>query len=160
MKAKASKELEAFIIEQAPSHYATADAPADWHALKVWYELWNIRLANGECYVIPVFDGGCEDTIYSSPRVNHAFRAWHDSLHLILDEDFSLHGEREVAARHVLAAERAGLSWRDKEMLWADTYGQRAYYQQTGEYVKDQAAFVGACMEMGLGTVLESGRRY
>lgn len=157
---KASKELETLILERAPSFYSTADAPADWPALKAWYDLWSIRAELGESYVIPVSNVGCDRTIYSSPAVNYAFRAWHDSIHLVLDVGFDFDGELAVALHHVRVAELAGLPKRDIDMLWADTYGQRLYHEYTGSFVDDQEGFVTDCLATGVHATALSGVKY
>jgi hypothetical protein len=42
---------------------------------------------------ICVFDGGSDHTIFADPEVNHAFRAWHDWVHVKHGYDFSMNGE-------------------------------------------------------------------
>ena len=102
----ASPELEAHIIEQAPSHYATSEAPSTWEALRNWADYTKY---NSDLDKLPVFDKGCDRTIYSRPQVNHAFRAWHDSLHLSLNAGFDRAGESAVAAAHVDSIRDAAL---------------------------------------------------
>ena len=40
-----------------------------------------------------IWPGASERTIYGAPEVNWAFRAWHDSVHLARECDFSRAGE-------------------------------------------------------------------
>lgn len=45
---------------------------------------------------IIVWTGASDRTIFGDPAVNHAFRAWHDWCHLVLEADFSQDGEHKV----------------------------------------------------------------
>ena len=65
------------------------DAPSTYRALKA-------HLDAGKRLV--VYDGGSEGTIYVTPAVNHAFRAWHDFSHWTGKHDFSVRGECAVFA--------------------------------------------------------------
>lgn len=38
---------------------------------------------------IIVWTGASNRTIFGAPEINHAFRAWHDWCHLVLEADFS-----------------------------------------------------------------------
>jgi hypothetical protein len=113
---------------------------------------------------MPVYDGGSDKTIYSHARYNYAFRAWHDKVHLELDAGFGKLDEirvcneqvRQARARFVMLA----LSEEDIRAVIADVAGQVLYYYKHGEFVKDQALFVGACLEDGIFTTLDSGVRY
>ena len=92
MTALASPELCAFVRKQAPPHYATADAPSTWTALRNWY-----AVARAFPPVnFPVFDGGCDSTIYPDAETNYAFRAWHDSIHLANGYSFNREDEIKV----------------------------------------------------------------
>lgn len=152
----ASPELCAFVRKQAPPHYATPDAPSSWAELKKAYP------AQSAYYglALPVFDGGCENTIYPDAATNHAFRAWHDSLHLANGYSFSREDEIKVGLIHMQQARRAGLSQRDQDMLVADTIGQIEYYHRHGKFVRNQARFVSAVLGNGLHTILNNGEEY
>ena len=159
--ASASPELCAFVRDQAPPHYATSDGPQTWAELDALNKRWLDRAhAFGDCFVLPVWDGGCDSTIYPDARTNHAFRAWHDSIHLANDYSFSREHEIKVGLIHMQQARRAGLSQRDQDMLIADTIGQVTYYYERGAYVENQAVFVAAVLEIGLRAVLDSGTSY
>lgn len=150
--AQASPELCAFVRDSAPPHYATPNAPSNYRALRLWSRCRGGRL--------PVFDGGCENTIYPDARTNHAFRAWHDSIHLANDYDFSRKDEIRIGLIHMQQARRAGLSQRDQDMLIADTIGQIEYYEKYGKYVENQVAFVGNVLKFGLRPTLDAGWLY
>lgn len=138
----ASQALESFILASAPPHYATPDAPDT---------LDKLRAAAALGGPLPVFDGGCDETIYSRPEVNHAFRAWHDSLHLLHGAAFDLEGERALALEHDRLAEVAGLGLEDRQALWCDLWGQAVYAaNHDGAFPEDQAAFVFAAMRDGI----------
>ena len=158
MNALASPELCAFVRKQAPPHYATPDAPSTWRELKAWH-LGALAHGSGPlCY--PVYDKGCDWTIYPDPRTNHAFRAWHDSLHLANGYDFSRASEIKVGLIHMQQARKAGLCQHDLDVLVADTIGQTEYYFLHKQFVKDQARFVTDILANGLWAVLDSDKRY
>lgn len=161
MTALASPELCAFVRKQAPPHYATSDAPSSWCELQAWNQHWlDSARAYGTHFVLPVFDGGSDNTIYPDVATNHAFRAWHDSIHLANDYSFSREHEIKVGLIHMQQARAAGLPKSDQDILIADTIGQVEYYYNRGDYVKNQAAFVAAVLEFGLKTVIDSGDIY
>lgn len=160
MSAHASPALCEFVRKQAPPHYATPDAPSTWPALQAWRNEWSDKVFASGAVFIPVFDGGCDDTIYPDPRTNHAFRAWHDSIHLANSYSFSREHEIKVGLIHMQQARAAGLSKLDQDMLIADTIGQIEYYVDRGDYVKNQAVFVAAVLEFGLKSVIDSGDTY
>jgi hypothetical protein len=131
-------ELEAFVLAVAPAHYPTRSAPSTWPELKE-------AARSGNTNPLPVFDGGCERTIYTRPAVNHAFRAWHDTLHLTLWAGFSHGGELAVARAHYDACRRAGLPDASAALIGFDTWGQYRYFETTGEFLDDQREFVTRC---------------
>lgn len=159
MIACASPELCAFVRKQAPPHYATSDAPSSWRALRDWERCWQHGFATGQVK-LPVFDGSCDTSIYPDAATNHAFRAWHDSIHLADGYSFSREHEIKVGLIHMQQARAAGLSKLDQDMLIADTIGQIEYYTKYGDYVKNQSAFVAAVLEFGLKAVIDSGKTY
>ena len=146
----ASAELEQHILDKAPEYQPTNTAPSSYAALLHWHRTGQSSDSVVYGDRIPVFDGGCEHTIYSEPRVNHAFRAWHDSTHLRLEAAFDEHGECEVATAHWRSVKNAGLSVADQSAIWFDTWGQYAYYLKHGAYIYNQALFVAACFKVGL----------
>ena len=87
---------------------------------------------------IPVWSGGSDCTIWSSPAVNYAYRAWHDSIHLHLGAGFDAAGELEVARASLYLARTA----RDRAILWAETWGQVEAFLECGRFPEDQRVFV------------------
>jgi len=84
-----------------------------------------------------VWSGGSEHTIYGDRSVNYAFRAWHDSLHIKLNAEFSLHGEILVAQEQarILGDDTA-------KIILAEVIGQAEYFALHGFFPIDQSAFI------------------
>lgn len=121
--------LEQTIISSAPSFYCVSEsAPNTFEELKE------------QCTTetISVYSGGCSKTIYSTPEVNLAFRAWHDYVHLNSNLNFSKESEIEVAKIQCAQCTNE----EDKRLLWADIAGQVWYYYKFSTFVFDQKAFV------------------
>ena len=150
--AHASPALCALVRERAPYHVACSSAPSTWAALQ--------EHARDYVDLLIVFDGGCDDTIYPDAKTNHAFRAWHDSIHLANGYSFSRADEIKVGLIHMQQARAAGLPQSDQDMLIADTIGQVEYYYSRREYVKNQSLFVAAVLSRGLKAVIDSGEVY
>lgn len=135
--------LEQCILDLAPNHYACENAPNDYKSLMNWYN-------NNNSGVLPVFNGSSDKTIYSSDRVNFAFRAWHDAIHIAFKLDFSYADELEVAKHHVdeLLCWCIGhgidgnLAYDAAELVYADVVGQVEYYYHHKKYVDNQLDFV------------------
>lgn len=87
--------------------------------------------------VLPVWAGSSDATIFGDPATNHAFRAWHDSLHLKSGLGFSVAEEVELGRRQ--AVEVARLSG-DKlaTLVWLEVAGQALEYLRTGQFIADQ----------------------
>lgn len=143
---KASPELEAFLLANAPPHYATDAmiAPSSLEELRAAYET---QGPSG----LPVYPLESELSIYSRPEVFRAYRAWHDALHVELDAPFNEDGECMVAMETVRLAKAAGLSREDCTALWIEIMGQFDYLQQHGgEWPEHQALFVAAAFKHGM----------
>ena len=155
---RASVALEALVLNMAPRHHTDEYAPSSFKALKAWDSHADPTDS------MPVYAGGCDNTIYSHPRYNYAFRAWHDRVHLDLDLGFGKLDEIRVCNEQVRQARARsvmlGLNEDDIRALTADIAGQVLYYYKYNEFVNDQALFVGACLEHGIFTTLESGEGY
>jgi hypothetical protein len=138
----ASPALERAILAYAPPHAAVPDAPDTLQALQ---RAWAEHVGNGAPF--PVWDGGCEHTIYSSPSVNHAFRAWHDTLHVALGAELDDEGERRVCGASILILRgTAGIVLDDLRAIRFEIVGQLDYAaRHGGQFPDDQAAFVAAC---------------
>jgi len=125
--------LENFILNIAPLHYPCKEAPNTFEELK--------QVNKDKVLLLPVFSGGCANTIWSNPKVNHALRAWHDDIHLEYDYDFSLYGEISTARKHieVLRKNHLGVF---SNLFWCEIVGQVLYYNKHKKYVSNQREFV------------------
>lgn len=101
--------------------------------------------AEGLEVVIPVWSGKSDRTIWSSPDMNHAFRAWHDYHHLILGEEMDHAGEVACALHALDELRNAALPDGDRlgDILWAELWGQALHFERFGVFPEDQAGFVG-----------------
>lgn len=141
---RASPALESAILALAPPHVATQTAPSNLPELLA---AWERYILDGT--PLPVYDGACDRTIYSSARVNHAFRAWHDSIHVTLAAEFNAAGERAVSAAAVETLRRwPGITQADLLAMHFEVVGQLEYAaRHGGEFPVDQAAFIAACFD-------------
>lgn len=140
-----SPELDAFILSVAPPHYPTADAPNESAELLAWAKTHTIGRDP-----VPVWDGASDDSIYGSPEVNFAYRAWHDATHIKLDLDFTPDAEKQVALNHVREAWEAGLSVDACNLLWIDSQGQNEYFAVHQDFVQNQRLFAKVAVKFGI----------
>jgi hypothetical protein len=93
----------------------------------------------------PVYNGGCDNTVFTNAVGNLSFRAWHDLLHYELDADLSYEGEHKVAveqAKHFTGPL--------KDICLADTVAQLNFFAFTGGlFVENQRDFVYDCLTIG-----------
>lgn len=127
-----SSLLNEKLIKIAPKHEISDYAPSSYKELF-------------ESSKLIVWSGASEATIYDDKQVNYAFRAWHDSLHIKLNADFTLEGETRVAL------EQARLIDSDKlaKILLAEVIGQAEYFAKHGEFPIDQIAFIERYLKEG-----------
>lgn len=139
---KAGKMLNAInellIKEFKIGYYITDKAPEKYSELQKF---------KGQ--IIPIFSGGCKDTIYPEQYMNYNFRAVHDYCHLHTDSDFSEEGEKRAIYNHYFTTfYKLPLSMPERERLiclkvfLADTLGQVKYYYTHKQFVKNQIGFV------------------
>lgn len=93
---------------------------------------------------LTVWAGASDATIYGDPATNHAFRAWHDAIHLMLNAPFTPDGEAYVA--RFQANQVGDLAGR---VIWAEIVGQAQYLEKYGEFPADQVAFVREYLRTG-----------
>lgn len=128
-------EAEGIMRQYSVSMRAHCDAPDTYPDL---LDMWDRN--NGMC--IDVSSMHCDNTIYTTPEVNHLFRFWHDWLHIQHSADFSLAGELEIGAIHCAAvASFHGAGSMEHKLMLADTIGQSTYEAVTGKFPDDQRAF-------------------
>ena len=78
-----------------------------------------------------------ENTIYSSPYINYAFRAWHDRIHCENNLNFGLHDEIIVGQLQARKLDNLLATC----ILFADTAGQRIFYHRHKQFVQNQKLF-------------------
>jgi hypothetical protein len=122
-----SPELNHKILKLAPKHTVKDIAPDSFESLKA-----------ASTAGLVVYSGGSENTIYGDPRVNWAFRAWHDELHLKLNAPFTLEGETLVGLEQarLIGGDTLGL------VMASEVVGQVEYFQKHGSFPVDQVAFL------------------
>jgi hypothetical protein len=96
-----------------------------------------------------VFDGASDHTIYKCPRVNHAFRAWHDAQHIVQRVGFDLAGERAACEGQIreLLARYPSAPREVIALIRAEVIGQAEHFAAFGEFPVDQAAFITTYLE-------------
>lgn len=99
----------------------------------------------------PVWAGASDNTIYLRPEDNHAFRFWHDHLHVTRGLGMSLSDELAVSVLHVQYVDLAyGKGSIEAALMAADTAGQALYYMVHGEHVPNQLQFARAHFGLGV----------
>lgn len=114
-------------------------APATFSALKAHLDAGNRMVVACE---------GSNQTIFGDPKVNFAFRAWHDWCHWQGGFDFSLDGESsacgmQLSHLHCCYQTHPKVQYWSK-LLSAEVVGQRQYFERHGCFVRDQRAFATA----------------
>jgi len=124
-----------------PQGFDVTDIPSDCDTLakvRRWHQ------ATGR---IMVWTGESDCTIFGAPHVNHAFRAWHDYVHVVFGLPFTAQGEHlvmKIQQRHVYSF---GAEFTEAErelfckLLECEIDAQVQYYETHGEFVKDQRKF-------------------
>jgi hypothetical protein len=121
------------------SYKVSDDAPYTFEGVKEYYQQNNHLL---------IWNGASDDTIFSKPESNHAFRAWHDFCHIKANADFTPQGERQAMLMQIrMAMDCDFLSKRAKDictkMLQIEVLGQLAYSQKYGDFPENQKLFTG-----------------
>ena len=101
---------------------------------------------------LPVSNLFCEDTVFTEPHVNVAFRAWHDFHHCILGLSFDLADEWELTLWHLDQLAEAGLGPQtsEYELLRLDLLGQVILLGVAQRFPINQGEFTRTCAELGL----------
>lgn len=123
---------------------AVEDAPQDYDSLKTAY--WrSVR----DRVPLPVWSGASGETMYTTPEANHAFRFWHDVLHVRYGLDFSVAGELSVAKHHIAeVAAMFGEASLEAKLMALDTAGQVLYRMVEGQHVVNQLAYVRCVLDL------------
>lgn len=105
----------------------------------------NTRLNGGTMHISSDF---CENTIFGDPEINVMFRAWHDEVHLKLNEGFDYMAEARVAFAQISELPE---DWREEKLLiLSEVIGQAAYHEKTGEFVDNQRDFTFNLLSEGI----------
>jgi len=99
-----------------------------------------------------VWSGASDHTIYGSPSVNHAFRAWHDWCHCTGDYPFTLAGEASACSMQMQHIQD---DYGDTETtrrwcayILADVLGQSMFESVQSIFPKNQRYFVRRLVEL------------
>jgi hypothetical protein len=99
---------------------------------------------------ILVWSGASDETIFGSPDINHAFRAWHDWCHWRLQAEMNAVGEYAVYVEQCAHLNtvypghpKLGM-WMD--LLFVEIVEQNAFHERTGHFPANQRAFVDSRM--------------
>ena len=135
-------DLNRAILELAPRHHVADFAPDTFAG---------IMQSPGI-----IWAGASDGTIYGDAKVNHAFRAWHDSHHIRLGADFTLAGETRVCEAQIAELHRL---WPRHPLVWdrlirVEVIGQVTYNATHGHFPIDQSQFTRE--ELGLCTLAMS----
>lgn len=88
---------------------------------------------------IPMWFDDNQDNIFGSTEVNAKFRAWHDYIHVITKNDFSLQGEINS---YKYQREMIPSSWVwERALMQAEIVGQGIYYSSNSEPIPSQRMF-------------------
>lgn len=121
--------------ERVPAWEARDDAPSTLpDVIRTWSERRRIV----------VWAGASHATVWGAPRLNHAFRAWHDYCHLMTGLGFDPADEIALGEWQATRCEGAFL----RRIVRAETAGQARYFRDTGRFVEDQVTFTleAACL--------------
>lgn len=89
----------------------------------------------------------CENNIFGSKEVNIAFRAWHDLIHIELNEGFEYMQETRVAFKQIAELPE---DWKEEKLLiLSEIIGQAAYHEKTNSFVDNQRLFTSNLMQSG-----------
>lgn len=119
-------EFKHLILNTAPRHTVKAIAPSTY-----------TDLINSPSLII--WDGASEHTIWADKRVNWAFRALHDQLHLETRIGFS--PLEEIHIGRIQASQYESYSSYLADLVYIETAGQAEYFLKNGIFVQDQVEF-------------------
>ena len=118
---KPSNKLKNAILQLAPLHRAIESAPDNFKALKE-----SFKGKTFDVDVLEVYSGGGR-SIYGQ-KVNYAFRAWHDKIHLKYNLGFSLKDELKTVKQHFRELKAFNVSRKDRAIFYIDAALQVKFY--------------------------------
>jgi hypothetical protein len=86
---------------------------------------------------LTVWSGGSDSTIFDDAKVNWAFRAIHDALHIATRLGFTVAEEVELARIHA-AKQSSGLM---ADLIWIEVALQAKHLEATKSFISDQRSF-------------------
>ena len=120
------------------------------------FETMQAQRKDGLCYVFR--DGAkTHNTIFSSRKAIHAYRAWHDTIHNDYNLDFNYDGEMMVARLQESLAKELGIQPCDALMLKLDTMLHIKHYYQWQEHPEYQAQMIRDYVDHGMEYVNNKG---
>lgn len=96
---------------------------------------------------MPISADHCENSIFASKSVNVAFRAWHDQVHIEMNEDFGYCAESRVAFKQ--AAELPEDWGYEKMLIMCEIIGQAMHHDKYNEFVGNQMEFTKELIKNG-----------
>lgn len=117
------RHINNLILSTAPRHIVADLAPSTFQDLL-------------QSPSLVIWSGESDNTIFGDARVNWAFRALHDALHLKTGIGFS--PVEEIAIGRLQANQYSGLM---ADLVYIETAGQAEHYLKTGRFVSDQIRF-------------------
>ncbi|MCW2785007.1 MAG: hypothetical protein JWP74_1524 [Marmoricola sp.] len=163
--ARARQTLSRFMTAQA-NHAADSlgfgwtgvpDAPSTYETLT---EAHRVSARTG--IALPVSSLHCDTAIFTHPEINHAFRFWHDTLHIATGLTFQHPHELELSLHHLKIAADTGLDQSSMayQLLRIDLIGQNYLVAVADRFALDQELFVRTCLTEGLeaGLIIETTR--
>ena len=147
------KRLEQAILDIAPQWNSTADnSKVD--------ELGKVRAILANTGYVTVWSGKSDKSIWSDIRVNLAFRAWHDYIHIINDFPFTFEGELRTYVEHCKQLRAIyGVNNETEEwchLLYAEIMGQLEYKELHGDFPEEQRQFVRDYMANPVSALMEN----
>ena len=116
----------------------SADAPSTFESLVAHYR---------ETGRVCVWNGASDQTIFADVETNFAFRAWHDSKHILFGLPFTREGEYSAMVyqcRDICALYDGRTAETYCRILAAEICGQFDYAQRHGGFPTDQIGFARA----------------
>lgn len=116
------KELNNLILNQATKldFIVKTDAPSLINEVKGHKQL-------------VIWSGASDCTIWNDPKVNYAFRALHDALHIESGLGFSINEEIELG--RIQANKYTGIL---ADLVYLEVAGQAKEFLKTGQFITDQ----------------------
>lgn len=90
-----------------------------------------------------IWNGQSNNTIWNDPKVNFAFRALHDKLHLDTRLDFSVPAEIELG--RIQANQYSGML---SDLIYCEVALQAKHFEATGNFVTEQVSFTLANLKL------------